>query len=270
MRTMKTWTPAEVVALDDRESQFAAGRLRFETPEYLLFVVPGSHELTYVRRFQSTPEQVEATIDEVLARARSAGAPGIRWAISPSSTPEDLSKRLGRRGFVQFAAAETLYFPLGTTDAPRIPPGGPPGSISIREAITDEEMDVFSRLGEEIFGDPPAPAEFLRNLRAEVRETIRTTGHSELFLAYARAMPVGRGGLSVTGPVGRLWTSGVLVSHRRLGAYSALVRERCRVALAMGAELALTHALVGSSGPILKRLGFESAGSYAYYEKRFV
>ena len=267
---MRSWTPDEVVALDEAETHLSAPLVRIETGEYLLFVVPGSFPLTLVRRFRSSPDRAEATIDEILARVREAGAPGLRWAVNSRSRPSDLRERLLRRGFGELAAAETLYFGLGTRDEPRLPDVPPRAGIATREATTDAEVEEFVRLGETIFGDPRPPEKYLQGFRSEVRETIRATGHSELFLVYDGATPVGRGGLSVMGRVGRLWTAGVLPEHRGKGAYLALTRERCRVALELGAELALTHAKVGTSGPILRSLGFESAGPYLYYELRSI
>ncbi len=167
-----------------------------------------------------------------------------------------------RRGFAKLAEAETLYFPLGPNQEPRLPPEPHPGTITAREVSTDPEIDSFMRLGEAIFGDPAPAPEYVQQIRSEVRRSVETTGHSELFLSYFGTNPVGRGGLSVTGRVGRLWTAGVLPEYRGRGAYMALVTERCRSALEQGAELVLTHAKVGTSEPILKGHGFQSAGQY--------
>ena len=265
---MTEWTAEEVVSFDERGADLGSDRIRLETPDYLLFLVPGSYTLTLVRRFRSTPDRADALIGEIRARALDGGATGLRWAVTPLTTPADLAERLVRRGFVPLAPAETLYLPLGTKADPRLPPSRHRGTVSVREAITDSEIDLFVHLGEQIFGDPTPPPDYLPKFRTEVRRTQQATGHSELFLACDGDLPVGRGGLSVTGTVARLWTSGVLPEHRGKGAYTALVRERCRVAIELGAELALTHANIGTSGPILKARGFRSAGRYDYYELR--
>ena len=265
----KGWNAEAVAEADDRETAFSPGVARVETPDYLLMLVPGSYALTYVRRFQCDAEHAESTIEEILRHVRTAGGTGLRWVINSRTRPGDLVHRLLRRGFRQIASAETLYFVLGSAAATDLPRLRVAGSISTREAHTDEEVDLFVRLGVAIFGDPPPPSEYLENLRSQVRRSVEATGHSELFLVFDDGIPVGRGGLTVTGPVGRLWTSGVLSEHRGRGAYQALTHERCRVALERGAEIALTHARIDTSGAILKRHGFQSAGPYDYYEVRW-
>jgi hypothetical protein len=266
---MEGWSPEEVAELDDRESHFSHESNRVETAEYILFLVPGSYALTYVRRFRSERARAEAAIDDVLERVRKSGGTGLRWVVNPSSFPDDLADRLLARGFSKFAAAETLFFELGTKATPRLPRARPRATVSVREVFTDSDISAFVRLGEAIFGDPRPPPAYLEKFRAEVRRHVRETGRSELFLSFEGETPVGRGGMSVTGSIGRLWTSGVLAEHRGKGAYMVLTRERCKSALEQGAQIALTHAKVETSAPILKAHGFRSAGPYDYYELRF-
>jgi predicted GNAT family acetyltransferase len=87
-----------------------------------------------------------------------------------------------------------------------------------------------------------------------------------LFLAYHGPTPVARATLTVIGPLGRLRGAGVLPDYRRKGVYSNLVATRCRLALEQGAEIAVAHGRVDTSGPILKARGFERAGDYVYYQ----
>jgi hypothetical protein len=261
-----SWTANTVADADERESHFSPTANRIETSEFLLFVVPESYALTYVRRFQCAPERADTAIDEVLVRVRELGGTGLRWVVNSKSSPGDLSTRLLRRGFVKLTEAETLFFELGAKGTPRLPRGRTARGVSARAVYRDEEIDLFVRLGERIFGDPVPPPAYLEKFRSEVHRTIDSTGHSELFLSYDGGVPVGRGGMSMTGVVGRLWTAGVVRESRGKGAYMALVTERCKAAHDQGAEIALTHAKVGTSGPILKAHGFLSAGPYTYYE----
>ena len=59
----------------------------------------------------------------------------------------------------------------------------------------------------------------------------------------------------------RLWGAATRKEVRGRGAYRALVLERCRVGIALGATLALTKANVVSSGSILERAGFRRVGT---------
>lgn len=262
---MRHWTSEQVAELDDQDAYYSPALTRVETPEYLLFIVPGTLSPNCVRRFQTDSGRAESTIDEILQRVRSAGGTGMRWVVNSRTTPADMANRLLRRGFHLSAPAEILYRDLGTKAEPDLPDAQAAKGISVREAFTDKEINAFVDLGERIFHEAPPPSGFLKELRSQTRRSVETTGHSPLFLALDGTIPIGRGGLTVTGSVGRLWTAGVLESRRRKGAYQLLTRERCRVALEQGAELAITHAVIETSGEILKRHGFQSAGSYDYY-----
>jgi hypothetical protein len=266
---MRRWTSERVAELDDRGALYSPALTKVETREYLLFVAAGTESQSCVRRFQTDPGRVEAAIDGVLDQVRSAGGTGMRWVVNPRTTPDDMVPRLRRRGFELAFRAETLYRDLGTPAEPDLPDAHASDGISIREARADEEIDAFERLGEIVFHEPPAPSRFLERLRSQTHRSIETTGHSPLFVAYDGAVPIGRGGVTVTGAVGRFWSAGVLPDHRSKGAYQLLTRERCRAALGLGAQLAITHANVATSGDILKRRGFRSAGPYDYYLLRW-
>ncbi len=87
------------------------------------------------------------------------------------------------------------------------------------------------------------------------------------FLAFV-SDPVNRGkkavataGAEVVDETVRLWGAGTLAEHRGRGAYSALVVERCRLAHALGATLALTKANAATSAPLLRNAGFRPVAS---------
>jgi hypothetical protein len=263
---MRRWTAVQVAELDDRGAVYAPGLTRVETPEYLLFGFPGTSTPNCVRRFQTATGNAESVIDDILQRVRAAGGTGMRWVVNSRTTPADMPARLRRRGFELSAAAEILYHDLGTKASPELPPARAARGVSVREASTDAEIDSFVSVGEQVFHDPPSSPEFLAELRSQTRKSLGETGHSQLFLAFDGPIPIGKAGLSVTGPVAHLWTAGVLAEHRGKGAYQSLTRERCRVAVEQGAELAITHAVIETSGRILKRHGFQSAGPYDYYQ----
>jgi hypothetical protein len=55
--------------------------------------------------------------------------------------------------------------------------------------------------------------------------------------------------------------AGTLPEYRRRGAYGGLVVERCRLAHALGATLAITKANEATSAPLLRRAGFRAIAS---------
>ena len=64
----------------------------------------------------------------------------------------------------------------------------------------------------------------------------------------------------VDGGVCRLWGGGTHRSLRGRGAYRAVLAARLTAAHAAGATLALTHGVVDTSSPILRRIGFTRYG----------
>ena len=263
---MSEWSRERVASEAEAWVWIPPEAVRIETPSYLLSVVPGSYAYTYLHWFRCDAARADATIDEVLGHVRAHGGTGLRWIVRPSSSPRDLGERLRRRGFEQRETAEVLYVPLGAGSPPQLWRFRTSDGITTREATTDQEFDEFQHLAHAVFGDPPLPDEVLRTMRAQFHEIVGKGGHSGRFLSYDGTTPVGRGGLEVVGAVGRLWGAGVVTEHRGKGAYLAVVAERCRSAQDQGAEIALTMARIGTSGPILKRHGFQVAGSQQTFE----
>jgi hypothetical protein len=66
----------------------------------------------------------------------------------------------------------------------------------------------------------------------------------------------GAAGAQVVGKTLRLWGAATREAFRCRGAYRALVLERCRVGIELGATLALTKANIATSSPTLERAGF--------------
>jgi GNAT superfamily N-acetyltransferase len=267
---MGAWTAERADRANDGWAFIPPEGRRFETSNYLLVVVPGTFSFNYVYWFRAPPAQTEGCIEQVLKQVRSEGGTGVRWLIRSDSSPADLGRRLTRHGFRQVESAETLYRAVRPTargaGAPSPPHGG---GIVAREAVTEPEYDDFVRIMQEVFGDEPSPPAVAHQFRELYRRRVAETGHSDRFLAYQGKEPVGCGGLEVTGNVGRLWGGAVRSEYRGRGAYVALVEERCRSAAERGADVAITVARVGSSGPILKRHGFQVAGTQSTFELRW-
>jgi GNAT superfamily N-acetyltransferase len=80
------------------------------------------------------------------------------------------------------------------------------------------------------------------------------------FIAYVDGEPAGVGGWTLAGDVCRLWGGGTHSAFRGRGAYRAVLEARLRTARAAGATLGLTHGVVGTSSPILRRIGFTRYG----------
>jgi GNAT superfamily N-acetyltransferase len=130
-------------------------------------------------------------------------------------------------------------------------------------ALVDDEAGIrmVHEVGARGFGSPQVTEEAMQRYVEEFRAA-RASGHRTEFnfLALVDGKPAGTGGVSLIGDVVRLWGASVLPEFRGRGAYRALVAARLRHARASGARFALTKARTGTSGPILRRLGFHSHG----------
>jgi hypothetical protein len=126
--------------------------------------------------------------------------------------------------------------------------------------VTDEQtvLDALV-IGNDAFGGEDPTAEQVASALAEV-ERGRRDDSSGRWVSYVEGRPAGTGGYTLAGDVCRLWGGSTHGSLRGRGAYRAVLESRLRAARAAGASLALTHGVVDTSSPILRRIGFTRYG----------
>jgi GNAT superfamily N-acetyltransferase len=268
---MTEWTRDRIWDAVDSWRWIPPSATRVTTDEYDLAVTPQSYALTYVYGFHvGEPEQVASRLGELKARIQALGGTGARLQVTPRSRPTDLAERLEQAGYRPAEETEVLVWELKDHDGrPRLPEFSAPPGVTVREVLTEAEYARFLELSTAIFGDPRPTEEAEHAFISQFHQMLRDGGHSDRFIAWEGAVPIGRAGLEIVGPVARFWGTGVLSAHRRRGVYGALVRARCESAAQRGAEIALVSARVGTSGPILKRHGFEPVGSNRIFEVRW-
>ncbi len=268
---MRPWTDEQVWTAVLGWRWVPPGASKITTDAFELAVTPGSYALTFVYGFrEDDPDRVDQRLGEVRSRIERAGGTGARFQVTPGTRPADLAARLPRHGYRLRDTTDVLAWELkDENDRARLPPPGEAPGVVVREAATDAEFETFIDLAPPIFGDPRVTGEIRARFREEMRTGLRDHGHSGRFLAFLGPTAVGRAGLAVEGAVAQLWGTGVLEPYRRRGIYRALVRARSESALAQGAEIAIVTARVGSSGPILKRLGYRRVGEIRMFEARW-
>jgi Acetyltransferase (GNAT) domain len=270
-RAVTRWTADRIWDAVDAWRWIPPSARRVTTDAYDLAVTPGSYALTYVYGFHvDDASQADSRIAELRTHIEGLGGTGARLQVTPRSRPADLSDRLQRAGYRPVEETEVLVWELQAGDGTlRLPEFSVPAGISVREAQTDGDFRRFLELSTEIFGDPKPPDETEREFFSMFHRKLREEGHSDRFLAWDGASPIGRAGLEIAGPVARFWGTGVRSEHRHRGVYGALVWARCESAARRGAEIVLVTARVGTSGPILKRHGFEPMGTTRIFEARW-
>jgi GNAT superfamily N-acetyltransferase len=263
---VQPWSDERVWDAIDAWRWVPPGSTKIETERFTIVLTPGSWTLTFVYGFRvPDPAEADAGLAEVRQRIEAGGGTGAKFQLTPRCAPADLDARLIRRGYHLENTTDVLVWELrDRADAPRFP-DVPAAPVTVRPVVTEDDYVAAGQLVAPIFHEPPLPEATRARLLEDFRQTVREGKPPVRYLAWLDGTPVGCGGLSVVDGVGQFWGTGVLPEYRRRGIYGALVRARCEAALAQGAEVGLVTAVIGTSGPILRKLGFRPVGQVQRY-----
>ena len=199
--------------------------------------------------------------DDVIRTARDHFAgqqKAFGWMIGPSTTPDGLGARLESAGLTKaFDAAGMALTDLGVRL--RVNP-----AVRICE-VTPEEVAVASETMAEAF---PAPREVV-HLMYRVLFKDRARLKTRIYLAYLEGSenPVGCSSMGfIPGrPIVHLRGAATNKKYRGRGIYSSLLARRLIDARKDGAEAAVIQAIVTTSAPICRRLGFTEVCDLEFY-----
>ena len=253
--------PAEAVAAASREWVWVPETaVTVETPEYLLVRMPDWFDVQ-LELLRLDPERpVGDVVDEVIARARELGGPEVHCWAKLHNEPSVDTVLLARGGVLD----ETLdVLALDLTDG--LPDVGPwDQRIDLRWATDAATARDHHEVGMVVFGGEMAPDDELERAAADGRRQL-PAGEGGAVVAYLDGAPVGAGGVAQPGDVSRLWGGSVREEARGLGVYRALLDARLRYGRDHGATMALVKGRIQTSGPILRRAGFERYGEERSY-----
>jgi GNAT superfamily N-acetyltransferase len=243
------WTPEAVLRTASEWIWIPHDAVKIETPELTMVVNPIG--TARVLRFE------DARLAEVVERGRAAGASKIEFAVHDHTRPADLGDQL-------LAAGATLTLELDVS-ALTLAAGWPllqvPSDLEVVPVTSAARLPDVYAIDVAAFGDP-YPTEAFRAADAAL---LTTEPNVRRFVVYADGTPVAAAGLTMDGPVGKLWGGGVIPAFRGRGAYRAVLAARLAHAAARGAQLALVKARTGTSAPILRRAGFTVYGREQQY-----
>jgi GNAT superfamily N-acetyltransferase len=227
-------------------------------PGWYQLVTPSARSgyLNEVYLPQLAPERADAVIDEVIGEYATLGIP-MKWVLGPGCAPDDLAERLARRGLRRWLArGMACRLEDAAALADRVP-----DEPRVEEAAGAEGFAAYARvIGRGWDRD-----------EAEVREDCRAAAlaspRHRFFVAFAGDEPAGAGAYVERERSAYLNSAVVLPAWRGRGLYRALVAERLRRIAAEGRTLAVTHARVETSAPLLERLGFETVCTFELFAR---
>jgi hypothetical protein len=188
----------------------------------------------------------ERVIDEVVAEHR-AFRKRVKWCVGHWTRPTDFRERLVRRGF------ETVPVRVMACSA-ELAVGVPPAVSAVEVGM--DGVDAYVDAVTKAWGMREDQLELERcSHRAALAATPRT---AHFFTASIAGTSVATAGVFLRDGFGYLVGGQVLAEARGRGAYRGLVAARLAFLRARGITLAITHALEGSSAPMLEHLGFET------------
>ncbi len=231
-----------------------------ETEEYSIMRLPDYFEFHLsVLTFQPSGPVSEA-VDAVIERARSFGLPELRWPV-PAQSPAGLDAALRARGASVELTLDVLASDL-TGGAPAIAP--PAVDVTIRWATEFETARDGSAVQLSGFGGALPPDDRLQDNAVRDAASV-PAGDGGTLVAYVDGAAVGSGGVTMADGVARLWGGAVVPAARGRGVYRALLAQRLAYAVTNGAAMALVRGRTDTSGPILRRAGFDAFGQETQY-----
>jgi hypothetical protein len=206
----------------------------------------------------------EHELDEVIALVHELVPADKRqsWWVGPSAEPANLAALLEARGFRPAEDGPELRAMALTT-----PPPEPAARIEVRRVETVEDFLAAREVQWDAFDVPDDRRELQRaHLREEFDEAIEH-GTPIAFLAMLDGRPAATGTV-IPSERGVFLIAGATASWARgRGLYRALVRARWDYAVERGTPALITEALIDTSYPILKRLGFTEVCTIRRYQE---
>jgi len=235
------------------------------TDERRLTVYPDRVSVQWSR----TGRPFDDLLAEVTVRAAATGRPVLHWWTRPSSRPDDIGDHLVAHGFRRAEVLDVFALDLSRPGAAadlheRLEV---PAEVEVRRVTDEGGVRAAGRLAAEAFGeDEPTEAQVAEAVERLAEEERTGRWQYRRWIASVDGRDVGSAGATLVGDLVRLWGGAVLADARGRGAYRALLSARCGDAVAAGASVALVKGRVSTSGPTLRRAGFQVFGQEVRYD----
>jgi hypothetical protein len=261
------WTDEAVLRESERWVYVPPEGTRLEDEQRLLVHLPRRWGQSRVWR-SSAPDEERAgeLIEDTIGAVRSAGGGRLVWHTGEGISPPFMDECLVKRGFQTTEELAVLAFSLVDGQRSRLPWLGVPEGLTAELVRNADGLREALLVDSEVFSSPPPSGEEFAEYARELEKLdLRKHGESleedpSLALRFLALVNVdsghrgdktrqacGAAGAQMVGKTLRLWGAATREVFRVRGAYRALVLERCRVGIELGAILALTKANIATS-----------------------
>lgn len=199
----------------------------------------------------------ETVLDHAIERTRAWGESHLTFWTNPSDQP-DVEAELQRRGAAHIDTVAVLARAIDeiTVDVPT----GATAEV-VRTLDQVREVDLINV---PVWEQAPLDDDGLRIELAEVTAQ-REAGEGLRVLGRIDGRAVSTGGCTVIDGFCRLWGAATVADARGRGAYRAVLAERLRASVELGATTALVKGRIATSAPILSQVGFRHYGDERAY-----
>jgi GNAT superfamily N-acetyltransferase len=199
-----------------------------------------------ISRAQLPPEEIDATIQSIIAQAKLRGVP-LLWWTGPATRPADLEKHLERHGFVNDGQMPGMAVDLANlnTNLP-MPPG-----FSVQRVKDDASLNLWSKICAAGFGLPDFVADAFCDFMRYV-----DTRKNRAYLGWLNGKPVATSLLVLGAGVAGIYNVVTIPEARRQGIGAKMTEFPLLEARALGYRAGILQASK-MGAPVYRSLGFQ-------------
>lgn len=202
------------------------------------------------------PEDVDRTIDRLVAEFRTRGLP-LEWSVGTSTVPRELGAHLEAKGLRHLLRVPGMALPLDD-----LPEEAPPTGLTMVPAEDREDLATALRIALTTFEIPvelvPALVEMESTMPASHREKM------QVFLGRLRGRPVASSVLFASAGVAGVYFVGTLSGVRGRGIARAMTSAALREGRTRGYRAGVLQA-TAMGVPVYRRLGFRTYSEFDIY-----
>jgi len=265
---MADWTDERIIDQARKWRWRPPGTKVVSYQRFDLALYPGFWNENFVKAKSLPNQNPESLVEEVVAAASQLRLSKLAWRVSSSPDSRDLERVLEDAGFVAEKMDELLAWELGNGPAPILPEPEVSGQVIAERVTNFEHYQAARRVEAAAFGHQlPSEQELEQEWSSATAES-EEAAKSARFFSRMGNVAISTGGLTMSDKVVRLWGAGTHPAYRGRGGYRAITIARMNEGHHRGATIAIVNARTGTSGPILKRMGFRLVSLTKEYELR--